>query len=60
MYRQGSRASLHFERDGAIVHRAQLGLSLTIDHQVVDGAPAARFLQTLAELLADPERMLLA
>jgi len=24
-------------------------LSLTIDHRIVDGAPAARFLQTLAQ-----------
>lgn len=29
-----------------------LGLSLTINHQVVDGAPAARFLQALAKTLA--------
>jgi len=29
-----------------------LGLSLTINHQVVDGAPGARFLQTLAQNLA--------
>ncbi len=29
-----------------------LGLSLTINHQVVDGAPGARFLQTLAANLA--------
>ena len=30
-----------------------LGLSLTIDHQVVDGAPAARFLQALARAIAE-------
>ncbi len=30
----------------------QIGLSLTINHQVVDGAPGARFLQTLAGSLA--------
>ena len=30
-----------------------LSLSLTINHQVVDGAPAARFLQTLSKMLAD-------
>jgi pyruvate dehydrogenase E2 component (dihydrolipoamide acetyltransferase) len=30
-----------------------IGLSLTINHQVVDGAPAARFLQALAQALAD-------
>ncbi|MDR1179447.1 MAG: 2-oxo acid dehydrogenase subunit E2 [Spirochaetales bacterium] len=29
-----------------------LGLSLTIDHQAVDGAPGARFLQSLCEALA--------
>ena len=29
-----------------------MGLSLTIDHQVVDGAPAARFLQALARAIA--------
>lgn len=31
-----------------------LTLSLTFDHRVVDGAPAAEFLQTLNELLARP------
>ena len=30
----------------------QIGLSLTINHQVVDGAPGARFLQTLSGLIA--------
>lgn len=30
-----------------------IGLSLTINHQVVDGAPAARFLQALAQALAN-------
>ena len=30
-----------------------LPLSLTIDHQAVDGAPAARFLQTLVTLLEE-------
>lgn len=32
--------------------RPHIGLSLTIDHQVVDGAPAARFLAQLAKNLA--------
>ncbi len=35
-----------------------IGLSLTINHQVVDGAPAARFLQALASGLADFELLL--
>jgi pyruvate dehydrogenase E2 component (dihydrolipoamide acetyltransferase) len=30
----------------------QSELSLTVNHQVVDGAPGARFLQTLSEDLA--------
>jgi pyruvate dehydrogenase E2 component (dihydrolipoamide acetyltransferase) len=29
-------------------------LNLTFDHQVVDGAPASEFLQTLARYLEDP------
>ena len=35
-----------------------IGLSLTINHQVVDGAPAARFLQALAKGLAELELLL--
>ena len=37
--------------DGSIEYVDTLPLSLTIDHQAVDGAPAARFLQTLVERL---------
>lgn len=36
-----------------IEFQPHLGLSLTVNHQVVDGAPAARFLQTLSRNLAD-------
>jgi pyruvate dehydrogenase E2 component (dihydrolipoamide acetyltransferase) len=35
----------------------RIGLSLTCDHQVVDGAPGARFLQVLARIIADVERL---
>ncbi len=35
-----------------------IGLSLTIDHQVIDGAPAAKFLQRLARHLAQLELLL--
>jgi len=38
----------------AVVPREQVTLSLTFDHRVVDGAPAARFLQTLAQAVEDP------
>ncbi len=37
---------------GEVVFVDTLGLSLTIDHQVVDGAPAARFLQALGRAIA--------
>jgi pyruvate dehydrogenase E2 component (dihydrolipoamide acetyltransferase) len=36
-----------------VVGRDMVWLSLTFDHRVVDGAPAARFLQTLTRLIAD-------
>jgi pyruvate dehydrogenase E2 component (dihydrolipoamide acetyltransferase) len=39
---------------GQIVAREQMMLSLTFDHRVVDGAPAARFLQALAALIEEP------
>ena len=38
---------------GDVAFVPHLGLSLTINHQVVDGAPAARFLQTLGRNLAN-------
>ena len=37
--------------DGSVEYVDTLPLSLTIDHQAVDGAPAARFLQTLVQKL---------
>jgi pyruvate dehydrogenase E2 component (dihydrolipoamide acetyltransferase) len=38
--------------DGKAGFVPHIGLSLTINHQVVDGAPGARFLQTLADAIA--------
>ncbi|MDR1231741.1 MAG: 2-oxo acid dehydrogenase subunit E2 [Spirochaetaceae bacterium] len=35
--------------DGGYTFAPHIGFSLTINHQVVDGAPAARFLKTLCE-----------
>jgi pyruvate dehydrogenase E2 component (dihydrolipoamide acetyltransferase) len=43
-----------------IVPRDRLTLSLTFDHRVVDGAPAARFLQTLCGCLENPAPRLIA
>ncbi|MGO4598732.1 2-oxo acid dehydrogenase subunit E2 [Terrabacter sp. 2RAF25] len=36
---------------GVVVARPRLPLTLTFDHAVVDGAPAARFVETLRELV---------
>ncbi|HUZ15492.1 MAG TPA: dihydrolipoamide acetyltransferase family protein [Gaiellaceae bacterium] len=40
--------------DGELAVRPMLTLTATFDHRAVDGAPAAAFLQTLAESLEDP------
>jgi pyruvate dehydrogenase E2 component (dihydrolipoamide acetyltransferase) len=37
-----------------IVGRDRMVLSLTFDHRIVDGAPAARFLQRLGQLIENP------
>ncbi len=39
---------------GEIARRAMLWLSLTFDHRMLDGAPAAQFLQTVIELFNSP------
>ena len=36
------------KKDGEIVFESFIGLSLTFNHQAMDGAPAARFLQSLS------------
>jgi pyruvate dehydrogenase E2 component (dihydrolipoamide acetyltransferase) len=46
------------EVEGEVEFIPHLGLSLTINHQVVDGAPAARFLQALSQGLAGIELLL--
>ena len=44
--------------DGSIEHVDAIGLSLTVDHQAVDGAPAARFLQDLVKALENVDLLL--
>lgn len=44
---------------GEIARRSSMVLSLTIDHRIVDGAPAAGFLQSLRDLLENPYRLLI-
>jgi pyruvate dehydrogenase E2 component (dihydrolipoamide acetyltransferase) len=40
--------------DGEVCNRRYMTISLTYDHQVVDGAPAHAFLQTVARYLENP------
>lgn len=42
---------------GKISQRAMMTLSLTFDHRLVDGAPAAAFLQSIKQLLESPDRL---
>ena len=44
--------------DGEVEFYQAMGLSLTFDHRVVDGAPAAKFLKVLAERLENIEFLL--
>jgi pyruvate dehydrogenase E2 component (dihydrolipoamide acetyltransferase) len=46
-------------REGKVVVRRILPLSLSFDHRVVDGAEAARFLDTVIARLEDPDLILL-
>ncbi len=46
-------------KDGAIVARLMMPLSLTYDHRVIDGADGARFTTRLAQLFSDPIRLLM-
>jgi pyruvate dehydrogenase E2 component (dihydrolipoamide acetyltransferase) len=40
--------------NGEVAIRSMMFLNLTFDHQIVDGAPAAEFLQTVAQYLENP------
>ena len=44
-------------KDGQIVIRKVLSLSLTFDHRVVDGAEAAKFLNKIIGYLEDPDQI---
>jgi pyruvate dehydrogenase E2 component (dihydrolipoamide acetyltransferase) len=55
-----SRSSLQpVVRDGQIVPRLMMPLSLTYDHRVIDGADGCRFTVRLAQLFSDPLRLLM-
>ncbi len=46
-------------RNGSIVIRKMMNLSVSIDHRIVDGADGARFMNEILALLEDPRRLLL-
>lgn len=45
--------------DGQVAIRSMMNLCLSFDHRVLDGAPAAEFLQTLKRLLESPYQLLI-
>lgn len=45
---------------GAVVPREQVRLSLTFDHRVLDGGPAARFLDALRQMIEAPAAWLIS
>lgn len=47
-------------KNDEIVIRKMMTLSLVFDHRLTDGAPAARFLDTICELIEDPSLLFLA
>jgi pyruvate dehydrogenase E2 component (dihydrolipoamide acetyltransferase) len=44
-------------KDGAVRAGKSLTLSLSFDHRVIDGAPAAQFLARIVEILIDPAEL---
>ena len=44
--------------DGEVVAQLSVTLSLTFDHRIIDGAPAARFLARIRELIEQPYLLL--
>jgi pyruvate dehydrogenase E2 component (dihydrolipoamide acetyltransferase) len=46
-------------KDGQILPRLMLTLSLSYDHRVIDGADGARFARRIVQMLEDPMVLLL-
>lgn len=46
-------------QNGEVVGRSMMNLCLSFDHRVLDGAPAAQFLQKIKELLESPYQLLI-
>jgi pyruvate dehydrogenase E2 component (dihydrolipoamide acetyltransferase) len=50
----GATVDTPVARDGEVVIRPMLTMTLTVDHRAVDGAAGADFLRTVKQLLEDP------
>ncbi|MBU7315758.1 dihydrolipoamide acetyltransferase family protein [Paenibacillus oleatilyticus] len=55
----GSVAEMPVYKGDSLQRRSLLPLSLTFDHRVLDGAPAAEFLSAVKDALEDPYRLVL-
>jgi pyruvate dehydrogenase E2 component (dihydrolipoamide acetyltransferase) len=55
----GSMAERAVVREGQVVARQTIRLTMSSDHRVIDGAEAAQFLQALKALLENPLRLVL-
>lgn len=53
-----TQKQLDLDEDGQLMQKFYLPLSLTFDHQVVDGAPASEFLASIIDYLEDPYQLL--
>lgn len=51
VHRAGERAVV---RDGQVVARLMMNLSITFDHRILDGMTAARFMLDIVRLLEHP------
>ncbi len=55
----GSAAPKAVVRDGEIVIRSVMNVTMSCDHRVIDGATGAKFLQTFKQMLENPVLMLM-
>jgi pyruvate dehydrogenase E2 component (dihydrolipoamide acetyltransferase) len=55
----GRAAETPCVRDGQIVIRPMMNLTVSIDHRVIDGAQAAQFMKRLKDILEDPYLLLI-
>lgn len=54
----GAAAQTPVVRDGQIVIRSIMNITMSCDHRVIDGATGAKFLDTLTKMLEQPAMML--